>query len=94
MHDRLLSPPLLLQKTAMTATVMICTGSEADSKSMVASVRKAAENKAFIEAEKKGWTKYIAEGDLLQRNYIITQNGQQVAQVNIQHVPVDTNSTL
>lgn len=60
---------------------MICSGAEADSKNMVASVRKSAENRAVIEVEKKGWTKYVAEGDLLQRNYIVTQNGKQVAQV-------------
>lgn len=65
----------------MSATVMICAGSEADSKSMVASVRKSSENRAVIEVEKKGWTKYVAEGDLLQRNYAVTQNGKQVAQV-------------
>ncbi|KAL3136428.1 hypothetical protein ABBQ38_005684 [Trebouxia sp. C0009 RCD-2024] len=69
------------RKTAMSATVMICAGSEADSKSMVASVRKSSETRAVIEVEKKGWTKYVAEGDLLQRNYAVTQNGKQVAQV-------------
>lgn len=48
---------------------------------MVASVRKSSETRAVIEVEKKGWTKYVAEGDLLQRNYAVTQNGKQVAQV-------------
>ena len=71
----------VLQKSALTATVMICTGSVADNSNMVASVRKAGENRAVIELEKRVQTKYVAEGSLLQCSYIITQNGQQVAQV-------------
>lgn len=69
------------RKSALTATVMICTGSVADNSNMVASVRKAGENRAVIELEKRVQTKYVAEGSLLQCSYIITQNGQQVAQV-------------
>ena len=62
---------------------MICAGSVADSKNIVASVRKSSDKKAIIELEKKGQTSYVAEGQLLQRNYIVSQNGKQVAQVCI-----------
>lgn len=60
---------------------MICAGSVADSKNMVASVRKSGDDKAVIELEKKGQTTFVAEGQLLQRNYTVSQNGKQVAQV-------------
>lgn len=80
-HLQLLMSPMLLQKSAISATVMICAGSVADSKNMVASVRKSSDKKAIIEVEKKGQTSYVAEGQLLQRNYTVSQNGKQVAQV-------------
>ena len=72
---------ILLQKRDISATVMICSGSLADSKNLVATVRKSGDNKAVIELEKKGQTMYVAEGNLLQRTYIVSQNGKQVAQV-------------
>ena len=50
---------------------------------MVASVRKSGDKKAVIELEKKGQTMYVAEGQLLQRNYTVSQNGKQVAQVRV-----------
>lgn len=81
-HLQLLMQPAMLQKSAMSATVMICSGSVADSKNMVASVRKSGDNKAVIELEKKGQTMYVAEGDLLKRSYAVSQNGRQVAQVH------------
>ena len=48
---------------------------------MIASVRKSGDSKATLELEKKGQTTYVAEGQLLQRNYTVSQNGKQVAQV-------------
>ena len=81
MHACMLMLLWVLQKSALTATVLICAGPVADSSNMVASVRKAGENRAVIELEKRGQTKYVAEGDLLQRSYMVSQNGQQVAQV-------------
>jgi uncharacterized protein YxjI len=72
---------VLPQKAAISATVMICAGSVADDRSMVACVRKTGEHKAMIDMEKRGQVQYSIEGDLVQRNYKVMKSGAQVAQV-------------
>jgi hypothetical protein len=71
----------MVQKAAISATVMICAGSVADDRNMVACVRKTGEHKAMIEMEKRGQVQYAIEGDLVQRNYKVMKGGTQVAQV-------------
>lgn len=69
------------KKAAINATMMICAGSVADDRNMVACVRKTGENKATIDMEKRGQVQYAIEGDLVQRNYRVMKSGTQVAQV-------------
>ncbi|DBB01504.1 TPA: hypothetical protein ACH3X1_000157 [Trebouxia sp. C0004] len=69
------------KKAAISATVMICAGSVADDRNMVACVRKTGEHQAMIDMEKRGQVQYAIEGDLVQRNYKVMKNGTQVAQV-------------
>jgi len=72
---------VLVQKAAISATVMICAGSVADDRNTVACVRKTGEHKAMIDMEKRGQVQYAIEGDLVQRNYKVMKGGTQVAQV-------------
>ncbi len=60
---------------------MVCAGSVADDRNMVACVRKTGEHKAMIDMEKRGQVQYSIEGDLVQRNYKVMKSGTQVAQV-------------
>ncbi len=71
----------MVQKAAISATVIICAGSVADDRNMVACVRKTGEHKAMIDMEKRGQVQYAIEGDLVQRNYKVMKSGTQVAQV-------------
>ena len=71
----------MVQKAAISATVMICAGSVADDRNMVACVRKTGEHKAMIDMEKRGQVQYAIEGNLVQRNYKVMKSGTQVAQV-------------
>lgn len=69
------------KKAAISATIMICAGSVADDRNLVAYVRKTGDRKATLELEKRGQVQYSIEGDLVQRNYNVMKNGTQVAQV-------------